>query len=337
MNRNNDKQHKSLGKVRGGVMIYKLMISAFLSLALHGSLFAQTCISYTSEGLSGCMDNKPAVEQEEPLVDTPQEEEMAAQEPQANEMDTKVQEFYDTYDKPPREFAEWTVDPTVENAVRWARKYDEMMTRNKKMAAAWSAAQKIYKQTKEQGGELPELTNPLPPIPDYPGLVPPKDPFPAAQKSTPYSRTSDAISFERNKISASGSLTPIEAFPAEKKSAGAQGPLQVSYYFSNVCPFCKKFEPELRLAMERLSRADVNLTCVDTSPKERKEENIKGIVDCTWRPLLPGELEAFGVRSTPTLMISTGPDKPLIKREGVLVATEIEMLLNNLVKSRTKF
>ena len=349
MNENNDKQHKSLGKVHGECMVYKLIFSAILGMALHGSLFAQTCISYTSEGISGCMDNNPYIEEDEPkttplpqVLQQPETVTQPAQpqQPMKTEMDLKVEEFYNTYDKPPREFAEWTVDPTVENALRWARKYDEMMTRNKKMAEAWSAVQRIYKQTKEQGGDLPELSKPLPPIPEYPGLTPPPGSRPSgvAQKpDNPYSRTSDAISFARENIASNGSLTPISAF--SNGGAGnitAQGPIEISYYFSNVCPFCKKFEPELRVAMSRFSSAEVELTCVDTSPKEQKEENIKGIIDCKWRPLLPGELEAFGVKSTPTLLISTDPNKPLVKREGVLVATELEMLLKNLAKSRSK-
>ncbi|MEC9292006.1 MAG: hypothetical protein VX730_06345 [Pseudomonadota bacterium] len=348
MNENNDKQHKSLGKVYGEHMAYKLILSAILGIALHGSLFAQTCISYTAEGISGCMDNDAYAEEEEvveatPLPQVPQQQQQVMQpaltQPMKTEMDLKVEEFYNTYDKPPREFAEWTVNPTVENALRWARKYDEMMTRNQKMAEAWQAAQKIYKQTKDQGGELPELSKPLPPIPEYPGLMPPpgsKPPSMAQKKENPYNRTSDAISFARENVSASGSLTPIDAYGGKSNTAAPQGPIEVSYYFSNVCPFCKKFEPELRLAMDRISSSDVKLTCVDTSPKEQKRENIAGIIDCDWRPLLPGELEAFGVRSTPTLLISTGPKAPLIKREGVLVATEIEMLLKNLAKSRSK-
>ncbi len=348
MNENNDKQHKSLRKVHGEHMAYKLIYSAILGMALHGSLFAQTCISYTSEGISGCMDNDAYAEDKEevveatPLPQVPQQQQVmqpAPVQPMKTEMDLKVEEFYNTYDKPPREFAEWTVNPTVENALRWARKYDEMMTRNKKMAEAWNAAQKIYKQTKEQGGDLPELSKPLPPIPEYPGLMPPPGSRPDRQQqaANPYSRTSDAISFAREKVSSSGSLTPIGAYDGESQRAAApQGPIEVSYYFSNVCPFCKKFEPELRLAMERFSSSEVKLTCVDTSPKEQKRENIEGIVDCDWRALLPGELEAFGVRSTPTLLISTDPTKPLVKREGVLAATELEMLLKNLAKSRSK-
>lgn len=316
--------------------------------SVHMVAQAQTCISYTSEGLSGCMDKNPYVA--EPVAPSstviapaPIQKDVArtpdvmqsVQAPQ-NTMDAKVEEFYKTYDKPPREFVEWTLDPSVENAVRWARKYDEMIERNRKMAEAWTAAQKIYRQTKNSGGDLPELSQPLPPIPEYPGVVPPKNSRPQAvtAKENPYTRTSDAISFERQRVSDGGSLTPIGSF--EDDDVAASGPIQVSYYFSNVCPFCKKFEPELRVAMARFSAAEVELTCVDASPKERTESNVAEGIDCNWRALLPGELEAFGVRSTPTLLISTSPKEPLVKREGVLVATEIEMLLNNLVKARTK-
>ena len=169
-------------------------------LSFYGTAHAQPeerCLNYWSVGMSGC-DGKTAPKNAAPApkVVVPEEEEPAPQtrekkepieqpfqeaqkqreqqeqEPQESAeepMDERIDDFLENYGKPPKEFVAFNLDPTLENALRWAKKYNEMIERSRKLSAAWSQAQAVYKMYEDRGAQppTPEFLDPMPDVPDY--------------------------------------------------------------------------------------------------------------------------------------------------------------------------
>ncbi|HAG52166.1 MAG TPA: hypothetical protein DCL21_00065 [Alphaproteobacteria bacterium] len=268
------------------------------------------------------------------------------------DLNVQIDKFLAGYGKPPREFVAFHLDPSMENAVRWVRKFNEQHERTMKVAVAWRQADKIFKQYKATGeillpadsGVTPEQikylkkafeedVSDLPEVKGF-GIDLPGD-WDEDRLSRNYNKLEykdEDLAEAASKLSNTGKASSFSLGATEKKlaqqakEAKANGyakynkpmkelakpeKLEISYYFSAKCPFCKKFEPELTNAIESYGKENVSLTCVDMTPNDRKPANIKGKVDCKWRPLLTGEMKQFGIKKTPTLLVKRGESKAL--------------------------
>lgn len=314
------------------------------------------CVDYWTAGPSNCKKpnpeaaEKPArpksqaelIEPEEP----PQEEEMSEEEKKEAKLKQDIEQFYNRHGKPPEEFVRFYMDPSPANAIAWVKKYNENLQRSRQLAAAWTQAQEIYDRFEEQGMELPpellpeharENENALPPVQDLGVELPPgmEDAFGSGQQAPMQNHQEMSVgSLNMGGANFSvpvgddgriGGNLPPEALTIGPLSGGdgaaeggtrdGDGPIQISYYFSAECPFCEKFEPGFREVLEDMgNRAEV--TCVDMTPSGQDEANIRGKIDCEWRPLLEGEMQAMGVEATPTLIVDRGGDKPLERLSG---------------------
>lgn len=139
------------------------------------------CISYWNSGALDCEEKEekqelpPQVIIQQPVTPTvvvPKPEpkkELSEKEKLEIQVEQEVDEFLDNHGKPPREFARFMINPTLENALIWAQKYDDMLKRTKETTEAWMKAQYILKE-KEAGNlnvEIPELPNQRRAVPDY--------------------------------------------------------------------------------------------------------------------------------------------------------------------------
>ena len=323
----------------------------------------QTCLSYLQVGDSPCDPvSKTTVEDGgilppplAPLEDVvepnpvPKEEQKEPMyESKEKPLNDRIEEYMEDYGKPPREFVAFNLEPTLENALKWAKKYREMMERNRKLTAAWGQAQTILNEMEDSGMEVPGY-EPMPEIPDYgvglsEGFKNFADSMPSqqtdytgiaansnARQGAPtvgFAQGDTGLAIGQNQDSSAVNTGSSDLFgesltPPEKQQ---QGPVEVSYYFSAECPYCKKFETGFKGLIEEMGR-EVNVTCVDMTPSERKRENIHGKIDCAWRAAVPGEATALGVNSTPTLIIDRKMGQGLEKVEGLVDISKLKAFL----------
>ena len=329
--------------------------------------FSQTrCLDYWSTGPAKCKPKQPEQKPEPKKAETPAPPRPQAQtlppEEQKTELEKDIEQFYDRHGKPPEEFVRFYMDPSPENALAWVKKYNENILRSRQLASAWTQAQKVYDDFETQGLEVPpELLpeyarNPkksLPPVQDLGINIPGEDVFSRkapAPTGLGASLNPNALLEGQNPLQngkgnvsvtvTSGSLTanlPPEAltYGAPKKSplqnplnaASSTAPtLKISYYFSAECPFCEKFEPGFKKVLSQL-KTKAEVTCIDMTPSGQTKANINGKVDCAWRPLQPGEMQAFGVEATPTIIVDRGPDKPLERLSGYVSEEKLRSYL----------
>jgi thiol-disulfide isomerase/thioredoxin len=85
------------------------------------------------------------------------------------QVEKEVDEFLENHGKPPREFARFMINPTLENALLWAQKYNDMLKRTEETTIAWMKAQHVL-ESKEKGElntEIPTLESKRRAVPDY--------------------------------------------------------------------------------------------------------------------------------------------------------------------------
>lgn len=328
---------------------------------------SQTCLSYTMVGDSSCDQQvskttvdeggmlpaplAPLEDVVEPNPVTKEEQkqpQVEPQEPPKPSLDERIDEYMDSYGKPPREFVAFNLEPTLENALKWAKKYREMMERNSKLTAAWGQAQTILSEMEEKGVDVPGY-EPMPEIPDYGVGLP--DGFQGFSDKLPSQQT-DYAGIAANSAARQGAptigfaegdgvaiSTKSDDSVINKESSmliggesvtpepvSQDGPVEVSYYFSAVCPYCKKFEEEFKGLVKEL-KGEMKVTCVDMTPTERTKENIYGKIDCSWRAAIPGEATALGVTSTPTLIIDRKMGAGLEKIEGLVDIAKLKSFI----------
>lgn len=333
----------------------KIIFTALLLLGFMSSSFAATCLNYTSLGDSSCQGGvsvttidestmlaEPEVGEAAPVA----QKTILPPEPKAPTLDDRIDEYMENYNKPPREFVAFNLDPTLENALKWAKKYREMMERNQKLTAAWGQAQTILSDMESKGQRV-EGFQPMPEIPDY-GAALPKG-FGGLAGTLPSQRNnysgiasnSNAMqgaptlgfaegdllsnSVSRGRGDGAVRVSSKELF-GESLTVSREGPIEISYYFSAECPYCKKFEEGFKGLIKEFGN-DLEVICVDMTPSSRTKANIHGKLDCSWRAAVPGEATAFGVQSTPTLLVNRGTGKGLEKIEGVVDMSKLKSFL----------
>ena len=293
-------------------LLFRLIVYLLLFFAAAPSQ-AQQCIDYWTVGPSNCEPTPPPSPPPAPALPAP-----VAAPPVADPLEQRIQEFYQTYDKPPRAFVEFTLNPTPANALKWVKEYEAILNRTNTSAEAWTTAQRWYEDyqrtgrlpadasaalSREEQAQLqrilaaspagPALAAPLVQSRPTPELRPSRTttpPAPPTITAGASSRGADQLNRGSRRVSAAAP----EALPPQR-------PL-INYYFSAQCQFCKRFGPELATVLEAWpDRFDVS--CVDMTPGEKTAANKPEYLNCAYRPLNPGEAQLLGVRVTPTLLI----------------------------------
>lgn len=383
------------------LLLGALLVAAFAPWAQAQSANKERCLSYWTVGMSGCGAPKKAEPKPEPEQKPAEQPELIEpQQPQQRPLAERIEEFRQNYDKPPTEFIAFNLEPSLENALRWVQKYNDMIQRSRQLSSAWSQAQQVYKIYQEQGIQLPpvDYVTELPPVPDY-GL-PVNPAFAGAfnesqtqQDATPWRNLNqnpnitlpgqaagggqglserdrnllammqkmglppEALAGLKNPQSEMAAMAQMAQVPGmnmqammpnmggapslpqaqpqqpqqrevrigggggQSSQAAADGTIRLSYYFSAQCPYCRQFEPHIsRLANEN---KNVRITCVDMTPSGQVATNV-GNVDCEWRPLMPGEMDAYGVKTTPTLVIDRGGTTPLERLAGYVEYADLK-------------
>lgn len=374
-------------------LLCTLLLAAFLPLA-QAQEKKERCLSYWTVGMSGCGgETKKAPEQK------PEQEEQAEliepQQPEQKPLTERIEEFRQNYDKPPTEFIAFNLEPTLENALRWVQKYNDMIQRSRQLSSAWSQAQEVYKVYQSQGIELPpvDYVTEMPPVPDYglpvnPAFAGAFDEGKGQQQTMPWRNLNqnpnitlpsggaiasgdvreqnliammqkmglppEALAGLKNpqsEMAAMAAMAEVPGVPGmpnipgmpgfspqqpqqppqpPSRSIGGGAPaaatdgIRLSYYFSAKCPYCRQFEPHVaRLAKEE---NNVRVTCIDMTPSGQVATNA-GDIDCEWRPLMPGEMDAYGVKTTPTLVIDRGGDTPLERLAGYVEYADLRRVV----------
>lgn len=284
------------------------------------------CLDYWIKGPSAC---KPEEQQKTVVIkggtnidlNIEKDPERIAYEENLN---IQIDKFIEGYGKPPREFVAFHLDPSLENAVRWVKKFEEDYDRTRKIAIAWKQANKLFEEYKETGTlkltpesgvterdiqyvlkALEERPTDLKPVKsfskelegEWETKVLNTDYSKLEYKNEPYKETLN--NFTQTKAKAETKRPQQE----NKKPVTGSEKLEISYYFSAKCPYCVKFKPELEKAIKDYGKDNVKLTCVDMTPGQKNPANVGKGLDCKWRPLLAGEAEQYGVKSTPSLLV----------------------------------
>lgn len=326
--------------------MYKLfLIFSFIAFNVQAE---ETCLDYFKVGTSACGSAKQVKEDaiKQPVLPVVQDVTVTgvvqAAPPKLSDEDkleVKVDKFLENYGKPPREYVRFNLNPTLENALIWAQKFEEMNARTQQVSDAWGQAQDILKQRRDQGLELPEYERQLEVPKDYTKIGNEEQskwlPLPTEENQPPAlgffgggddTDTGIRVGSEglKNRVTplSSGSLGG-----AVEQELADKGPVEISYYFSAQCPYCKKFEPQLQSLIKELGKSHVNVTCVDVTPANRTEKNIYGKVDCKWRSVAGGEMNLLGIQSTPTLIIDKKDGSDLRKVEGLVDIPQLKRFL----------
>lgn len=246
---------------------------------LHSALAADvSCLNYYTIGDTKCR----------PAASTPLEkpEPVSSKSPELVPPPSEVDRFLDNYGKPPREFVEFYLNPTPENAARWASAYQQIIEKGKALSKAWSEA--------EQTGTPPAApTTPITEAATDSATRPPAPPvMPAAQSVNANLRF--------------GGLAIVNEGSQPAGGGVRQTPVNLTYYFSQTCPYCARMTPNLSI-ISRENAGKLAFTCVDVTPlgaDNRPEEAfITSKLPCKWRLPEEGEVEREGVNLTPTTII----------------------------------
>jgi len=115
---------------------------------------AQVCLDYWLKGPSACKQqaqnnkNKIIINGNIDAAKLKKDEVRIKYE---QDLNVKIDKFLAGYGKPPREFVAFHLDPTMENAIRWVKKFNEDHERTMKIAVAWKQADKLFRDYRDTG------------------------------------------------------------------------------------------------------------------------------------------------------------------------------------------
>lgn len=355
----------------------RLIFALFILLFTASNSYSQTCLSYKEVGYANCKKKEKEVKKElppppppppvvvapppvesSPVVEIKPVKELTEKEKLDLKVEKEVDEFLKNHGKPPREFATFMINPTLENALIWAQKYNDDLKRTEETTVAWMKAQYILKEQKEGklNMKLPEIKKKRRTVPDYnlqwsveenkflpirdekegevnlegevitvssSGSITGRSEVPentveienpdielraVFEKLQQQQNQAVAVKSERNAV-----VPKVENAQEQEQQVFDKNKIYVSYYFSAECPYCKKFEPGFQQIITELGEDKISVTCVDMTPSKKDIVNIYGKIDCDWRPLMPGEMKAFGIKTTPTILVNF-PGKEKVER-----------------------
>ncbi len=305
-----------------------------------------TCLDYWTVGMSGCKPetvSKTTVVSKilpPPVMIQQETEPPQVIIPKTSKLDTRIDKFMKSHGKPPREFVAFHLEPTLENALKWVRKYNDMLKRNVEITRAWMQAEAIYDKAEVQGQDVSGLvTEPSTPVPDF-GIAMPKMPaipgIPSFDEANlgkfdingtiiaglDIQKATEGLTSNNVGTKPFGSTTPLN----DGHIGGVSDVMHIDYYFSVECPYCLRFELPFQEIIEELGNR-VSVTCVDITPSGQRPENIRGKVNCDWRAAYLGELSEMGVKATPSLIISRGEGQPMERVSGYVEPTKLKSYL----------
>jgi hypothetical protein len=279
--------HYILGAMSITALSYSNISKTYAETDLEGKY--KPCVDYYTLGVSNCRDEKAAPKRQPAPLQLP----LAQQAPKQPD---EVQQYLDNYGKPPREFVEFYLNPTSENAARWVSKFNEINKKTKQVSQAWNEAESRKINEKQMVASKIVATKPV---------VVPKAPIAAAQQNT---------------------STNTMRFGAFAESP--QFRTKLTYYFSASCPFCARLHPLLSDITNK-NREKLVFTCVDITPlspaKSPNPANRQGL-PCDWRVANATEIEDNQIRQTPTMII-TRPNQPPIRVSGLVDAIQLKSYL----------
>lgn len=269
------------------------------------------CVNYYEKGTSSCRNLASSVLASpfSPTVQlTPQP---ALNTPQASpKLLTPTDKFLANYGKPPEEFVDFYLNPTPENARRWATTYQQLQQKSRDIAVAWASAEQ----------SLVNVSAQLPAKPFAPSTSPLDD-----------KNTNQNIQISNNPSLTISPITPVNTqpiFPRTISTAASENHISLTYYFSANCPFCARQEPELKNIIEK-SKNKLTFTCVDLTPLSATYKpdpaNVHSL-PCTWRTATDTEITQEGIRQTPTFKIERA-GQPTETLAGYQNPTVLEGLL----------
>ncbi len=223
----------------------------------------------------------------------------------------KVDEYLENYGKPPREFVEFYMNPTPENAKKWVKAYQGALQKSQSLSQMWEDAERLYGQQ----GAAPALRRPTVTVPattSQPGASTSSQPaLPSAQLS------------QQGNFGAFNGVAPV--VPANGVLPQDRG-LKLTYYFSQTCPFCARMTPELSILTSKYS-GKLEFTCVDVTPfsgaAAPNPAYLRDKLACQWRLPEGDELQREGVTQTPTLLVQPG-GKPQVKLSGYMSQEQLQ-------------
>lgn len=200
-----------------------------------------------------------------------------------------VDEYLESYGKPPREFVEFYLSPTVVNAQKWSAKYHDMLEKTRAISNVWMQL------------DDPSVTLKT-------GGVPP------VSVSLPLVSQAPEVSINLKERGVRNSITQFS------------DQIQLTYYFSATCPYCAQMTPLLSKLSSEMGRK-LSLTCIDVTPLSPtyapQPENMRGKLACQWRLPFPDEVAQKQITQTPTLLIKKG-DQTEVRVSGYVSADELK-------------
>ncbi|RYG62141.1 MAG: thioredoxin [Alphaproteobacteria bacterium] len=264
-----------------------------------------TCVSYLTVGDSNC--KPPAQPEPQRPAQRPDIESMAGMPPK-----TEVDKYLDSYGKPPREFVEFYLNPTAENATKWVQTYQQMLQKGQDLSRAWSDAEELYKTGQPGAAPLPasapaRLMEPAAmapaPSPNMPAGMPSQLPAQVAPMPSMGAAPGRFGAFANTAPSAQPTTNGIRA----------KG-VNLTYFFSQTCPYCTRMTPELAVLSKEIANK-LTFTCVDVTPVGATSRPDAGYITsklpCQWRLPNQGEIEMEQVSQTPTLIIQREGEAPV--------------------------
>jgi len=268
-------------------MLVGVALAVFQAFLPVGYTEDKECINFYTVGDSKC---EPAEKPVESASGSPK----LIPPPSVKSEDQKVDEYLENYGKPPREFVQFYMNPTPDNAQKWVEAYQGIVQKSQNLSKMWEDAERLYNQ---QGSE--------PTLRRTPAVNPVTTPQPVAQPQS-------APSVPAAQASSLGNFGGLNAVPAKGQAGGVMPQdrgLKLTYYFSQVCPYCARMTPELSVITNNYS-GKLEFTCVDVTPFSGETAPnpayLRDKLACQWRLPQEGELQREGVNQTPTLLVQQG-------------------------------
>ncbi len=257
-----------------------------------------TCVSYLTVGDSNCKP-QPLEVQRQPAP-AASIESMAAPQPKS-----EVDKYLDNYGKPPREFVEFYLNPTAENASKWVQTYQQMLQKGQDISKAWNDAEQLYGTGAAAASQAAPARLVEPAVTQQP--APRAAPQVVPAQVAPVS--SQGVGVDR--FGAFANRAP--ALQDTTNGIRSKG-VSLTYFFSQTCPYCARMTPELAVLVQQIPNK-LAFTCVDVTPvgaTSRPDASyITSKLPCQWRLPNQGEVEKEQVSQTPTLVIQKEGEAPV--------------------------
>lgn len=257
-----------------------------------------TCVSYLTVGDSDCKPQPLQVPQQP--APRGSVESMAAPETKS-----EVDKYLDNYGKPPREFVEFYLNPTAENASKWVQTYQQLLQKGQNLSSAWNDAEQLY-----QAGQAPS-SQAFPARLVEPSMVPAQvaPNVPVAVPSPVAPMSSQGVGADRFGAFANA----VQVGQPTTDGIRSKG-VSLTYFFSQTCPYCTRMTPELAVMVKQIPNK-LAFTCVDVTPVGATSRPDAGYITsklpCEWRLPNQGEIEMEQVSQTPTLVIQKEGQRPV--------------------------